>query len=63
MEDFEKIFPKDCELYNIFKQFKHIENIYENSLLAMGYKSNNIISTNTSNFLLHGLEINSNKED
>ena len=63
MEVLENIFSKDSELNDIFEQFKLIENIYENSLLAMGYKSyNNSIYSNTNNFSLPNLKINSSKD-
>jgi hypothetical protein len=63
MEVLEKIFSKDSEIHDIFEQFKLIENIYENSLLAMGYKSyNSNISSNTNYFSLPNLKINSSKD-
>jgi len=63
MEVLDNIFSKDSEIYDIFERFKLIENIYENSLLAMGYKPyNSNISSNTNNFSLSDLKINSSKD-
>jgi hypothetical protein len=62
VEDLAKILLKDGETNNIFEQFKLIENIYNNSLIAMGYESYiNNVPSNSNNFLLSNLEINTNK--
>jgi hypothetical protein len=54
----DKYFSKVSEIYDIFKQFKLIENIYDNSLIAMGYKpANNLVSADTSNYVSNNMNI------
>jgi len=49
MQSLEEIFSKSSEELEIFEKFKAIENIYENSLIAMGLqKQTTIASASTS---------------
>jgi hypothetical protein len=61
MDTLERLLSKDTESLDIFKQFKMIENIYDNSLIAMGYKVDNKLIVSSTNAFLSNIQINSDR--
>lgn len=61
MDSVEKVFTQDIETLKLYKQFKEIENIYENSLIAMGHKAQISIVSGNTNTSVSGLDIKSTK--